>query len=368
MGQALQSATAHGHSKRKAEQSVAVRFVPPSRRPIMRVEPSDEDSRELDPTGSRASTIHVELRCSPAAFHCRFHLFDGRPSVMAQQRVGLWFIGACGGVASTTALGLSAAGPRSDLDDRPGHCTASLCRTRPGRAREFHRRRSRHSPKPHCFSTAVHELHARSNGVFDERPPSQPCAPEDLERWSGEHPARRHGLPAERRDRGGFADRADVREARTPREAIDADSGRPERRSKTSHKLDHLVVVNAASYRAAVRAEGDEHRNPSNACCRPCYNRPSPAALADEQHLCLRGYGCRLPLCEHDTEPRGDTARTGRTAPASAACLTPRQDLKTGETLIKEQYSPRSSPGAQSDGVLRAGSGTTSSATATGWC
>ena len=27
---------------------------------------------------------------------------------MAQRRVGLWFIGACGGVASTTALGIAA--------------------------------------------------------------------------------------------------------------------------------------------------------------------------------------------------------------------------------------------------------------------
>src|SRR5436305_11856325 len=61
----------------------------------------------------RQSTVGVQFRpARPAPIRTGAgphdlsapHL-DGHP-VMAQRRVGLWLIGACGGVGSTTALGL----------------------------------------------------------------------------------------------------------------------------------------------------------------------------------------------------------------------------------------------------------------------
>ena len=85
---------------------------------------------------------------------------------MAQRRVGLWFIGACGGVASTTALGLAALA--RGLDPPTGLVTAlpafaGLDLDEPGRLR---RRRARHPAGE--LPSAVRELHERSN-VFDER-------------------------------------------------------------------------------------------------------------------------------------------------------------------------------------------------------
>ena len=85
---------------------------------------------------------------------------------MAERRVGLWMIGACGGVASTTALGLSAlargltpttglvtALPRLaalDLDEPAAFVVGG------------------HDVRQATLVSAVRELHRRSN-VFDER-------------------------------------------------------------------------------------------------------------------------------------------------------------------------------------------------------
>ena len=98
---------------------------------------------------------------------------------MAQRRVGMWLIGACGGVGSTTALGIAAlargltpttglvtALPRFaglDLDAPAAFVVGG------------------HDIREASLTSAVAELHERSR-VLDERVIAA-CAP-DLEAWS----------------------------------------------------------------------------------------------------------------------------------------------------------------------------------------
>src|SRR5262245_409482 len=98
---------------------------------------------------------------------------------MAQRRVGLWLIGACGGVASTTALGLSALA--RGLTPTTGMVTALPQFA----AHDFDEPGSfvlgGHDIRKGTFLTGARELHERAN-VINERTLSA-CAT-DLEAWS----------------------------------------------------------------------------------------------------------------------------------------------------------------------------------------
>src|SRR5437879_289799 len=98
---------------------------------------------------------------------------------MAARRVGLWLIGACGGVGSTTALGLAALA--GGLTPTTGLVTAlprfaSLPLDEPAAFVV-----GGHDIRKANLLSAVRELHCRSN-VFDERIIAT-CAG-DLETWS----------------------------------------------------------------------------------------------------------------------------------------------------------------------------------------
>src|SRR4051812_21870745 len=158
---------------------------------------------------------------------------------MAQRRVGLWLIGACGGVGSTTALGLAAlargltpstglvtALPRFgglDLDEPAAFVVGG------------------HDIRRASLLSAVRELHARSN-VLDART-IEACAG-DLETWSANL---RPGV-AYRPNAviAALADRPDFRPALTPRAAVDQIQ-RDLRAFQAAAKVDQVVVVNAAS-------------------------------------------------------------------------------------------------------------------------
>src|SRR5258708_54862 len=135
--------------------------------------------------------------------------------VMAQRRIGLWLIGACGGVASTTALGLSAlargqtstTGMVTALPEFAGHDFDEPTSFTLGG----------HDIRKGCFTSAARELHERSN-VFDERTLTA-CAG-DLEAWSAN--IRAGVVYKPNAAITALADRTDMRQARTPREAIDA--------------------------------------------------------------------------------------------------------------------------------------------------
>ena len=180
------------------------------------------------------------------------------PLLMAQRRVGLWFIGACGGVAGTTALGLSALA-------RGLTPTTGLVTALPQFANCAFDEPSSfvvggHEVRQATILSAARELHGQS-GVFDERTLAT-CA-NDLEQWSNNiRPGVvfRPNSPITK-----LADRLDVRSARTPREAIDAIQN-DLRDFKSTHKLEQVVVVNAHPRSRRSISPGNSSRS---TVCRP---------------------------------------------------------------------------------------------------
>jgi myo-inositol-1-phosphate synthase len=247
---------------------------------------------------------------------------------MAQRRVGLWFIGACGGVASTAALGLAA------LARGLTHTTGLVSALPQFAGVDLDEPASfvlgGHEVRQATLLSAVRELHARS-GVFDERTIAA-CA-DELETWSGNlRPGVVYRLdPAIT----ALADRPDTRSARTPREAIDqiqADL----RAFKLAQKLDQLVIVNAASTEPLFPL-ADEHQSLDRLL--PALDRASPPALPTSSIYAFAAIDAGFPYVNM-------TPSRGATVPAIEELARKRgvphagQDLKTGETLVKSVLAP----------------------------
>ncbi|MBA4064035.1 MAG: myo-inositol-1-phosphate synthase [Isosphaera sp.] len=247
---------------------------------------------------------------------------------MPERRVGLWFIGAGGGVASTSALGLAALA--RGLTPRTGLVTAlpALAGLDLDDPADFVL--GGHDIRQADFATGVGELHARS-GVFDTAT-LQACA-EDLKRWSRNV---RPGVvynpnPAIT----ALSDRDDIRHARTPREAADlvqADL----RAFQTAHRLDQVVVANAASTEPPFQP-ADEHRSLEQLL--PALGRAAPAALPASSVYAFAALDAGFPYVNL-------TPSRGATLPALEELARRRgvphagQDLKTGETLLKSVLAP----------------------------
>ena len=247
---------------------------------------------------------------------------------MAQRRVGLWLIGACGGVGSTTALGLSALArgltpgtglvtalpPFAGLDlDPPAAFVVGG-----------------HDIRRAGLLSAVRELHHRSN-VFDERL-IEACAP-DLEAWT---PNVRPGVVYQPdRAIAGMADRPDLKAFGTPRAAVEqvqADL----RAFKAAKGLDQLVVVNAASTEPPFPVGEEQH---SLERLVPALDRGGPPPLPTSGLYAFAALDAGFPYVNL-TPSRGasfpaleELARK-RGVPAAG------QDLKTGETLLKSVLAP----------------------------
>ena len=253
-------------------------------------------------------------------------LMDTR--VMAQRRVGLWFIGACGGVASTTALGLASLA--RGLTPTTGLVTA------------LPRFASLDLDAPECFVlgghdirqatllSAVRELRSRSN-VFDEATIAA-CTPE-LDAWSENL---RPGVVYKPNSAiTALADRPDIRQARTAREAIDFIQ-HDFKAFKTSQKLDQLIVVNAASTEPLFEASEEQQ---SLERLLPTLDRPTPAALPTSSVYAYAAIDAGFPYVNM-------TPSRGATLPALEELARKRgvphagQDLKTGETLLKSVLAP----------------------------
>jgi myo-inositol-1-phosphate synthase len=247
---------------------------------------------------------------------------------MAQRRVGLWFIGACGGVASTAALGLSALA--RGLTPTTGLVTALPAFAHLDLDEPASFVVGGHDIRQATLLSAVCEMKARAN-VFDERTISM-CAA-DLEAWSNNL---RPGVVFKPNAAiTALADRADVRQARTPREAvgtIQADL----KAFKAAEKLDQLIVVNAASTEP-VFAAGDEHQSLEKLL--PALERPTSAALPTSSLYAFAALDAGFPYVNL-------TPSRGATLPALDELARKRglphagQDLKTGETLVKSVLAP----------------------------
>jgi myo-inositol-1-phosphate synthase len=245
---------------------------------------------------------------------------------MADRRVGLWLIGALGGVGSTVALGLAAL--RRHLTDYAGLVTA-----RPlfagldlDQAEQF--TLGGHDIRQGDFSAAVHAL-ARGSAVFDSRL-IDACA-EDLDRWS------RNVRPGIVTHCGpaiiSLADRTDLPQPSSPRDAIQVIQTEL-REFQSIHALDQVVVVNVASTEPPFTA-APEHDSLDQLRDRLEIADLLPASSIYAYAALDLGWpyinftpstGAALPALIDLAQQRG--------APVAG------QDGKTGETLVKSVLAP----------------------------
>jgi myo-inositol-1-phosphate synthase len=247
---------------------------------------------------------------------------------MSERRVGLWLIGAFGGVGSTTALGLAAlarglAPPTGLVTALPRFAGLPLD---PPEAFAV----GGHDIRQTSLTRTAAELHARSN-VFDGRLLAE-CGPQ-LDDWSRN--VRPGVVYRPNPVIAAMADRPDVRPAATPRAAVEQVQS-DLRQFRAEHRLDQLVVVNVASTEPPFEL-GEEHL--SLAALESALDRPTPAALPTSGLYAFAALDAGFPYANL-------TPSLGASAPALEELARKRkvphagQDLKTGETLLKSALAP----------------------------
>lgn len=244
---------------------------------------------------------------------------------MAERRVGLWLIGAYGGVGGTTALGLAALA--RGLTPPIGLVTALPQYT----AHAFDEPDTfilgGHDIRQSSLTRSVAELHARSN-VFDERLLSA-CAPQ-LESWSKN--VRPGVVYRPSAIIAALADRPDVRTAATPRSAIEQIQS-DLRQFRAEQSLDQLVVVNAASTEPPFELEAQHQSLKALDAALDRDGLPTSALYA------FAAIDAGFPYVNL-------TPSLGASFPAAEELAIQRgvplagQDLKTGETLLKSVLAP----------------------------
>lgn len=245
----------------------------------------------------------------------------------APRRVGLWLVGAFGGVGSTTALGLAAL--RQKLTDTTGMVTAlpqfAGVDFDPAEAFVV----GGHDIRQTSFTRAAAELHARSN-VFSESL-LLACKPQ-LDEWSANV---KPGIVFQPNAViAALADRADVRRAETAKQAIAAiQSDLAEFRA--ANKLEELVVVNVASTEPPFAlTEAHQSWGRLEATLGDAgFVLPTSALYA----IAALDAGCpfvNLTPSLGATFPAADELAKRRKVPHLG------QDAKTGETLLKSVLAP----------------------------
>jgi myo-inositol-1-phosphate synthase len=247
---------------------------------------------------------------------------------MPERRVGLWLIGALGGVASTVALGLAAL--RRGLTDATGMVTGLP----PFAGADL--------DTPGQFVVGGHDIrmgnlpqsvraYAQRTGAFDATV-VEACA-DDLEAW-GENVRPGTVLNSDRCI-AALADRPDLPRAANPAAAVELIQ-RDLREFRERHRLDQVAVVNVASTEPATEP------------------RPEHADLARLQEALGRGTPDLLPVSSLYAYAAIDlglayvnfTPSCGAALPALEELAVRRKapvagrDGKTGETLVKTVLAP----------------------------
>jgi myo-inositol-1-phosphate synthase len=247
---------------------------------------------------------------------------------MSERRVGLWLIGAFGGVGSTTALGLAALARK--LTAPTGLVTAlpRFADVAFDSPEAFVL--GGHDVRQTSLTRAVAELHARS-GIFDSRLLTE-CTPQ-LDEWSRN--VRPGVVYRPNPVIAALADRPDIRPASSPRAAVEqvqADL----RQFCAENRLDQLVVVNAASTEPPF--EPSEDHKSLNAL-EAALDRTTPAVLPTSGIYAYAALDAGFPYVNL-------TPSLGAGVPALEELARKRkvphagQDLKTGETLLKSALAP----------------------------
>lgn len=243
------------------------------------------------------------------------------------RRVGLWLVGAFGGVGSTTAVGLAALA--RGLTDSTGLVTAlpKFAAVPFDAPSQFVL--GGHDIRQTSFSRAAAELHQRS-GVFSESLLGAVAG--QLDEWSAN--VRPGVVFKPNAVIAALADRPDVRRAETPKQAIDAIQ-QDVKAFAAAHKLDQVVVANVASTEPPFDPT-DDHRTLAalqtglarGSAVLPTSSLYAYAALdAGFPYLNMTpSRGANLPALDELAKLRG--------VPHAG------QDLKTGETLLKSALAP----------------------------
>lgn len=245
----------------------------------------------------------------------------------APRRVGLWLVGAFGGVGSTTALGLAALA--KGLAEPVGMVTA-LPRFA---SVDFDAASSfvvgGHDIRQTSFNRSAAELMARSN-VFNESL-LQACGPQ-LEIWSAN--VRPGVVYRPNAVIAALADRPDVRRAETPRQAIAAIE-QDLKFFAAEHRLDQVVVINVASTEPLFElGEAQKSLKALNAAL----DRHEPALPTSGLYAYATinaGFAyVNLTPSLGATTPALEELAVAKKVPHAG------QDAKTGETLLKSVLAP----------------------------
>jgi myo-inositol-1-phosphate synthase len=245
----------------------------------------------------------------------------------SSRRVGLWLVGAFGGVGSTTAVGLAALA--RGLTDSTGLVTALPKFAHVPFDAPAGFVVGGHDIRQTSFGRAVAELHQRS-GVFSESMLSAVAG--QLGEWSAN--VRPGVVFKPNAVIAALADRPDVRRAETPMQAIEAIQ-QDLKAFAAAHKLDQVVVANVASTEPPFDPT-DDHRTLAalqaglarGTAVLPTSSLYAYAALdAGFPYLNMTpSRGSNLPALDELARLRG--------VPHAG------QDLKTGETLLKSALAP----------------------------
>lgn len=244
---------------------------------------------------------------------------------MSESRVGIWFVGAFGGVGGTTALGLAAlagghACPTGMVTALPQFADVPL-----DPAGSFVV--GGHDIRQSSFSRSVAELHARSN-VFSA--PLLTACKSKLDEWTAN--VRSGVIFRPSPVIAAMADRPDLSVAETAREAIDQIQ-EDLRAFRSRHNLSQVVVVNVAS------TEPLYEPGPEVQSLEKLTRALDRIALPTSSLYAFAAIDAGFPYANITPSP-------GATLPAlqelAAAKKVPHagQDLKTGETLLKSVLAP----------------------------
>jgi myo-inositol-1-phosphate synthase len=245
------------------------------------------------------------------------------------RRVGLWLIGAFGGVGATTALGM--AGLARGLTDTTGMVTALPLFSRLDLDAPAAFVLGGHDIRQSDFVTSLNELHERAN-VLPARL-IDACRPTLID-WS------RNVRPGTLLSAGstitGLSDWPEAQRRELPRHAIDR-LKRDLVEFKRREKLDQLVVVNVASTEAPTPV-AEVHETLAR-LSPALLSASEPSALPPSSLYAFAALELGLPYLNF-TPSLGASFPAGLELAAQHGALLAGQDGKTGETLLKSVLGP----------------------------
>lgn len=245
---------------------------------------------------------------------------------MSQRRVGLWLIGAWGGVATTAVLGIAALSRK--LIDRTSLVSANAAFAHLPLVEFDAFVVGGHDIRKTSYRESVRDLHKRSN-VFDQDL-IDACMPA-LEEWDKNvRPGTVLGAGA---TIGKLVEFPEVNRVATPRQAI-AQIQKDLREFQEKHKLDQVIVVNASSTEPPFRIDA---RHETIAAFTAALDQPDLVPASSQYAWAAIDLG--IPYVNF-------TPSLGSSFPAALELCelkktcTAGKDGKTGETLMKTVLAP----------------------------